>query len=499
LAYTILLAIKFLISGLNSFRGIAKTFEILSIDWANSGMERLSQRSPNFNTIRQWVLKLGLYELNRTKEYRSDWIFIVDMTIEIGKTKCLVILGIPHQKLDVIIKEETRSLQHKDVEVLSIEILNTTVGTVILEKINNLAQRVGNPIQIVSDRGSDIKKGIDLYIENNPETIATYDITHKMANLLKQELSEDKRFQEFFKNCSLTRQRVQQTDLCFLSPPTQRAKNRYHNIDILISWAIKVINYEEKQDFSAVDNNYILDREAYQLLRLSISMETIKTLKKAKPEAADNLNKFSQNILNILTAEQWQIDGEKICQAASLGRRRFYEKLGWLFSHRTDIQTYSEMLALIGSVQTQIKNQGLHDRSLCQWLESLPQNLPSSIITPEVNPRVQKIQAGIEEYLVDEVKKIPAELILLGTSDVIESLFGKYKLFAQRRPLKELGASILLIPLSTIEITLNLVKEAMESISFLDVVAWTKSIFGSSMLSRRRNLNSPSNSDTKPA
>jgi hypothetical protein len=60
------------------------------------------------------------------------------------------------------------------------------------------------------------------------------------------------------------------------------------------------------------------------------------------------------------------------------------------------------------------------------------------------------------------------------------------------------STSILLIPLSTIEITLDLVKEAMESISFIDVLAWTKSIFGSSMLSRRKNLNSPSNSDTKP-
>jgi hypothetical protein len=116
-----------------------------------------------------------------------------------------------------------------------------------------------------------------------------------------------------------------------------------------------------------------------------------------------------------------------------------------------------------------------------------------------VSPRVQKIQTGIEEYLADEVQKIPAELILLGTSDVIESLFGKYKIFAQRRPIKELGASILLIPLSTIEITIDLVTEAMESISCIDVVAWTKSIFGSSMLSRRRNLNLTSNSDIKSA
>jgi hypothetical protein len=500
LVQTILLAIKFLISGLNSFRGIAKTFEILlSVEKANSTIERLSQQSPKFNTIRQWVLRLGLYELNRTKEYRTDWIFILDMTIEIGKTKCLVILGIPQEKLAIIVKQEARSLQHQDVEVLSIEILKTTVGVVILEKLNNLAERVGNPIQIVSDRGSDIKKGIDLYIENNPMTIATYDITHKMANLVKQELSEDRQFQKFFKECSLTRQRVQQTDLCFLSPPTQRAKSRYHNIDILIGWAIKIISYEKNQDFSAIDNTYILDKEAYRLLKLSISADTIKILKRAKPEAAENLDKFSQTMSNILTAKTWQIDREKICQAASLGRRKFYEKLGWLLNHRTDIQTYSEMLALIGSAQTQIKNQGLHHKSLSEWLEFLVQNSPQNVATPEVSPRVQKIQTGIEEYLADEVQKIPAELILLGTSDVIESLFGKYKIFAQRRPIKELGASILLIPLSTIEITMDLVKEAMESISCIDVVAWTKSIFGSSMLSRRRNLNPTSNSDTKPA
>jgi hypothetical protein len=480
-----------LISGLNSLRGIAKTFKILSIYQA--------EQSPNFNTIRQWVLRLGLYELNRTKEYRTDWIFIVDMTIEIGKTKCLVILGIPQAKLVIIIEEEARSLQHQDVEVLSVEILDTTVGTIILEKLNNLANRVGNPIQIVSDRGSDIKKGIDLYLENNPHTVATYDITHKMANLLKQELSEDKQFQEFFQKCSLTRQRVQQTDLCFLSPPTQRAKSRYHNIDILIAWAIKIINYEEKQDFSDLDNTYILDREAYKLLRLSVRPETMKILKKAKLEADVNLDEFSQAMLNILTPETWKIERKNICQAASLGRRKFYEKLGWLLSHRTDIQTYSEMLVLIDSIQTQIKSQGLHHQSLSKWLESLAQPLSGRINTHSMSPRVKKIQARIEEYLVDEVKKIPAKLILLGTSDVIESLFGKYKIFAQRRPIKELGASILLIPLSTIEITLDLVKEAMESISFIDVVDWAKSIFGSSMLSRRRSLNSAANSDTKPA
>jgi hypothetical protein len=293
-----------LISGLNSFRGIAKTFKILAAHQLDE--------SPNFNTIRQWVLRLGLYELNRSKEYRLDWIFIIDMTIEIGKNKCLVILGIPQEKLELIIKKEARSLQHQDMEVLSLEILDTTIGTIILEKLNNLAERVGTPIQIVSDRGSDIKKGIDLYLENNPMTIATYDITHKMANLLKQELAEDKRFQEFFKECSLTRQRVQQTALCFLSPPTQRAKSRYHNLDILISWAIAMIKFEEKQDFSEIDNTYILDREACRLLKLSVSKSTINLLKRVKHKVYESLDKFSQAVSNILTIEIWQVDGKKI-------------------------------------------------------------------------------------------------------------------------------------------------------------------------------------------
>lgn len=476
-----------MVSGLNSLRGIAKTFEILAMDHRCP--------LPNFNTIRQWVLRLGLYELNRKKEYRSDWIFIIDMTIEIGKHKCLVILGISQEKLTTIIKKEARSLQHQDVEVLSLEVLDTTVGTIILEKINNLAERVGTPIQIVSDRGSDIKKGIDLYLENNPLTIATYDITHKMANLLKQSLSEDQQFQEFFKECSLTRQKVQQTDLSFLSPPTQRAKSRYHNLDILISWATTMIKYAKKQDFSAIDDTYILDREAYRLLRINISKNIINILKTVKPKVYENLDEFIQAMSEVLTVDIWQAYGEKICQSASLGSRKFYEKLGWLFNYHIDIQTYSELLALSGSVQTQIKHQGLHHQSHSQWLESLPPPLTPSVS----NPIVCEFHRQIEAYLVDETNKITTDLILLGSSDVIESLFGKYKVFGQRRPIKELGASILLIPLSTIEITIELVQEAMESISFIDVSTWTKSIFGSSMLSRRRNLNLGFYSDIEPA
>jgi hypothetical protein len=47
--------------------------------------------------------------------------------------------------------------------------------------------------------------------------------------------------------------------------------------------------------------------------------------------------------------------------------------------------------------------------------------------------------------------------------------------------------------------TINRVKEAMESTSFMDVVEWSKSISGSSMLSLRKSLNSVANLDKEPA
>ncbi|MEH2436852.1 MAG: hypothetical protein V7K25_21870 [Nostoc sp.] len=52
------------------------------------------ETTPSFSSVRNWLGKSGLYELQREKEYRNDWVFIIDLTVELGKQKCLVILGV---------------------------------------------------------------------------------------------------------------------------------------------------------------------------------------------------------------------------------------------------------------------------------------------------------------------------------------------------------------------------------------------------------------------
>ncbi len=50
--------------------------------------------TPSSSSIRNWLGRIGLYELQREKEYRNDGIFIVDLTVELGKQKCLVVFGV---------------------------------------------------------------------------------------------------------------------------------------------------------------------------------------------------------------------------------------------------------------------------------------------------------------------------------------------------------------------------------------------------------------------
>jgi hypothetical protein len=82
---------------------------------------------------------------------------------------------------------------------------------------------------------------------------------------------------------------------------------------------------------------------------------------------------------------------------------------------------------------------------------------------------------------------------------VIESLFGKYKLFSQRSPLKEVGLMILTLPLCTVDLTTALVTQALETVRGIDVARWAQQTLGPSMFAQRRAVLNPQTGDTEVA
>ena len=94
-----------------SYRGIALIFASLRGVVAAVG--------PCAETIRLWLLRVGLFLLRRPLPRCLDWVFLVDLTIQLGTHKCLVILGVPLSQL----RRTGYSPDHHDVHVLSLHVL----------------------------------------------------------------------------------------------------------------------------------------------------------------------------------------------------------------------------------------------------------------------------------------------------------------------------------------------------------------------------------------
>ena len=479
--FIIQLAVQQVIYAGLSLRGCKRHFELLT--------QFLYLPTPCFSSIRQWLLRIGLYILQTGHEYRSDWIMIVDITIELGTAKCLVILGIPQAHLPAAkagrdrlkdIDNNSFALQHQMVKILSLEVLTTVTGEVINDKLEALSKKVGIPKQIIADHGSDVKKGIELFNQKHKDTIYTYDITHQMALFLKHHLKDNEQYLSFANKCSTTAKALQQTVLHFLKPPTQRTKARWLNVAAPVDWAQRLLAYQAAGDFSAIDPTYVFDGEAYRLLLDTVDRESRKSLVKLLDGEViyPNRTSFSGAVRACIGEEAFSQHGVVICEAADKGRRYFQEKLGWLAPDKDEIASYAEMIELVQTVQQQVKQQGLSKTSSMDFENSLKDKV--------LTAPVEHLKEQIIGYLTHQGGKIPDGEILLGTSDIIESIFGKYKQYTANSPLKEVGKMILTIPLCVTKITSQLVKEAMEYVSTMDVKEWADQVFGPSALSKRR-------------
>lgn len=83
-------------------------------------------------------------------------------------------------------------------------------------------------------------------------------------------------------------------------------------------------------------------------------------------------------------------------------------------------------------------------------------------------------------------KNLSDDDIYLGVSDIIESLFGKYKYYCSENALMGMTQSILIIAAATMELGINPVREAMNSHRYSDVQSWSRHDIGESDFCKRK-------------
>jgi hypothetical protein len=459
----IYLGICQVVRAFTGFRGGARSLEITT--------EVMGGGSPSYSSIRLWTYRLGYYLLQRPIEHREDRIFITDMTVELGKSKCLLILGVSESRF----RQADFCLSQHDTEVLALEIFIHATGEAIAACLEGLSARIGVPKQIVSDQGSDIKKGIQVYQAKHPEVIYTPDLSHKIACIVKPLLSNDEIYQRFNAQCNQTKALIQQTELNFLKPPTQRSKARYHHLAPRIEWAQKVLRYQQRGDFHLIDARYCVADEAFQFMALPSSYWHL--LAPIKGIMFNTLVEFEQAMSGLLTEDVYQRHQQELRHLASIGRQRFDEKLGWLSDYASDLEKYQQMVNVIKSTESQLKHEGLHNESAQRLLQKLD--------GIDFDEKTKTLETQIMAYIDAQHGDAMPEQARLVSSDVIESVFGQYKQVGHSGCLQELGKMVLLLPLLVTEITAELVLQAMNSVKTSCVDEWANKTFGPSALALR--------------
>ena len=135
------------------------------------------------------------------------------------------------------------------------------------------------------------------------------------------------------------------------------------------------------------------------------------------------------------------------------------------------------MLDILHAIKLEVKSNGFRKQTKAKFKESISSVKINSL-------RLKNVRDEVFAYIADECVGIGG--VYPGCSDIIESVFGKYKNFSGKSPMKEIGRAVLTIPVFTSNIDYKEVKNAMESISAKDVSVWLRENIGTSLFAKRR-------------
>lgn len=244
--------IRMVVDGAISLRATSRVCNI--IDQCDGG---LGLDAPCQTTIQNHILRLGLYLIQRNDQYRNDRIWLMDHMINAGNTKCLVVLGISLEDY----RQLSEPLCHKDLDALAVLPVETSNGEVVYEQFKRLADQYGPPVATLSDRGSDLKKGVELFQKDHPGVASFFDIVHLVSRIIKAIFECDPQWDQYRKACCVCANFLRQSALAHLKPPNPKTKARYMNFDREVRWASRAL--------AIVDRVRSGDLNARQKARLS--------------------------------------------------------------------------------------------------------------------------------------------------------------------------------------------------------------------------------------
>jgi hypothetical protein len=312
--------------------------------------------------------------------------------------------------------ESERPLTHEDMSLLNLTPMEHSSGEQVQEQLQAAVLKTGIPRAIVSDEGTDLKRALELFQQQHPEVRHQHDMKHKNALLLKQQLAGDPRWAQFTTQANRTKLATTQTALAFLNPPGLKSKARYMNLDTLVSWGVRTLAY---------------------------------------------------------------LDDPGRSTDPSVDQQKLQEKLAWLRSYRSDLERWSELMAVVRAAE-KIVQSGIRP--------SIGEELRPQLEAVATTPAARELSQSILAFLQEESVGLAVGEKLIGSTEVLESVIGKYKRLQSTHSKGGMTAMLLSIGAMIGRQTTSVLKQGLEAVRFADVEAWCQTHLGLTLHTQRRRL-----------
>lgn len=193
--------------------------------------------------------------------------------------------------------------------------------------------------------------------------------------------------------------------------------------------------------------------------------------------------KTKARYMNLDTLVHWgtrtlaYLDGGGAGRDPSADPQQLQEKLGWLRSYRPALQRWAQLLKVARTAETAVQG-GVHP--------SLGPELRTQLTPLATTPAARRMSDNVLAFLAEQSAGMADGERLIGSSEVLESIIGKYKRVQSCHSKGGMSALLLSIGAMLGQLTPATIANALESTRTADVTHWCQTHLGITLQSQRR-------------
>lgn len=161
-----------------------------------------------------------------------------------------------------------------------------------------------------------------------------------------------------------------------------------------------------------------------------------------------------------------------------IDREKLEAKLGWLRDFEKPLREWKRLVTLIRAAEKYTRRHGYHKRARKDL---------KKVLQPLVKGKAcQRLMGDLLDFVKQQAKNLKAGQHLIGHTEVLESLLGKYKQIQGRHSQGGMTASLLNIGATVLNKTPQLIQQALLSIPVKKVHEWVLNNLGQTIASKQK-------------